>query len=72
MVSLRAARKTKGCTLRSVANYAGISEAYYSMIERGLRRPSPQKAKRIAEFLGFDWTQFFEEDAQGQPAGEDA
>ncbi|AKG36139.1 helix-turn-helix domain-containing protein [Paenibacillus durus] len=43
-----------------VADFAGITSQYYGMIEAGLRNPSVEIAKKIAEFLNFDWTLFFE------------
>jgi len=58
---LRKMRIKKDVTMRQVADEAGISESMYCLIENGKRRPSPEVAKRIAGFLGFDWTQFYED-----------
>lgn len=52
-------RKAKGHTQREVADACGIKRQYYGMIENGAR-PSVDVAKRIAAFLGFEWTLFFE------------
>jgi len=51
----RESRKTQ----KQVADATGISRAYYTQIERGIRRPSVETAKRIADYLKFDWTYFF-------------
>ena len=57
---LRYIRKTKQLTLREVAKETGVSIASYSAYEEGKRRPRPEAAKRIAEFLGFEWARFYE------------
>lgn len=46
-------------TQEDVARDANITRAYYSLIESGAKRPSPDVAQRIAKKLGFDWTLFF-------------
>lgn len=55
------ARKKTGRTQRSVALEAEITPAHYNRIENGKRQPSVDVAKKIAEVLGFDWTEFFRE-----------
>ncbi len=52
-------RNQLGFTQEQVAELVGIKRAYYSMIERGKRRPSVDVAKRISNVLNFDWTIFF-------------
>lgn len=47
-------------TQHSIAQAAGISQNFYSWIEKGKRTPSPQVAQAIASVLGFDWTRFYE------------
>ena len=37
-----------------VAQKCAISRQYYNFIENGVRRPSPEVAKRIADVLGFE------------------
>lgn len=49
-------------TQEDVANACGIHRGYYALIESGDRTPSVHVAKRIASYLGFDWTLFFEQD----------
>lgn len=46
-------------TQKEIAAKSNISQNFYSCIECGARRPSPEVAKRIASVLGFDWTRFF-------------
>ena len=53
-------RLEKNEPLSVIADMTGISESYLSQIETGKRRPSPEKAKKIAEVLDFDWTLFYE------------
>ncbi|WAH42797.1 helix-turn-helix domain-containing protein [Alicyclobacillus fastidiosus] len=43
-----------------VAAHCNIHRGHYSLIETGDRTPSVAVAKRIANYLGFDWTLFFE------------
>ena len=55
-----------------VAKKCAISRQYYNFIENGLRRPSPEVAKRIADVLGFgnEWYRLLEigEMANKKPA----
>lgn len=53
-------REEKKMTQDDVAKKAGIARPYYTMIEQGKRRPSPEVAKKIANVLGFGWTFFYE------------
>ena len=46
-------------TQEQVAEASGIERSYYTMIERGNRRPSVAIAQKIGNVLGFDWTFFF-------------
>lgn len=54
-------RKNKDYTQRQVAEAANISQPSYHAIETGENAPKPATAKKIAAFLGFDWTLFFDE-----------
>lgn len=49
---LRSLRTERGLTLREVAERVGTSESYVSMIERGVRKPSPEMATLIGKALG--------------------
>ncbi|MDR1158818.1 MAG: helix-turn-helix domain-containing protein [Oscillospiraceae bacterium] len=42
-----------------VAAAAGITQGYYSNIERDAKTPSPELAKRLGKVLGVDWTKFY-------------
>ena len=57
---------------KEFAQVIGISQNHYSNIENGLRRPSPEVAKRIADVLGFgnEWYRLLEigERANKKPA----
>ena len=57
---LKEIREEKSLTQEQVASHAEIKRAYYTMIETGIRRPSPEVAMRIGKALDFDWTRFYE------------
>lgn len=57
---LKVLREEKGLTQQEVADKARIERSYYTMIERGKRKPSVHVAKSIATAMAFDWTIFFE------------
>ena len=52
-------RTQKGLSQEAVAEQAGISRVYYTMIENGTKCPAPKVAKSIAKVLGIEWTIFF-------------
>lgn len=58
-MELEKIRIERGVRQEEVAAAAGISRAAYTNIENCKRRPSPETAQRIAQFLGFDWTCFY-------------
>ncbi len=58
---LRVIRKDRNLKQQEVAESANISRQGYSFIETGERTPTVATAKKIAEVLGFDWTEFFKE-----------
>lgn len=69
---LKAVREGKNLSQKELVDLIGISSRFYSYIEAGKRRPSPEKAKSIAKTLdfenfGLDWTKFFEEEAVEPP-----
>lgn len=55
-------RAMLGYTHQEIADSLGlgITRQYYSMIEKGERRPSVKVAKKLGELLGINWTVFFE------------
>lgn len=55
-------REEKNFTLSKVSKETGISLCYLSQIESGKRKPSVEIAKKIANFLDFKWTLFFNEE----------
>lgn len=48
------ARRSLRLSQRQLAARAGITQAHYNLIERGLRDPSLQVAFRLAQVLGAD------------------
>ena len=63
---LKDIRLAKGLSQLDVAKKVHITFQYYSYIENGERRPSPQVAKRIAVALGFPdtWYRLLEDSNQ--------
>lgn len=49
---LKEARKKKGLTVPDVAGKLGISASFYYKIEQGVRNPTIELAKQIADSLG--------------------
>lgn len=69
-VWLRASRKALGLTQQDVATAVNVRQSFYSHIEHGVRRPSPETAKKIASVLGFDWTRFYEDKEGDESLGQ--
>ena len=61
---LKELRTEKNLTRLKLGEIAGVSEQYVYLIEIGERRPSVAVAKKIAAVLDFDWTRFFEDNAE--------
>jgi len=59
-------RKDRKLTQQQVAEKAGMNRAYYTMIENGIRRPSPEVAMKIGKALEFDWTRFYEPEKEAE------
>ena len=56
-------RKELGLTQNQLAdNVIVISRNGIALIETGRSKPSVISAKAIGDYLGFDWTLFFEEE----------
>ena len=62
MMELATKRKAKNCTQQQLANAMGVTQTTISLIESHARKPSVTLAKRIAEYLEFSWTEFYEEE----------
>ena len=61
MVDLQKVRTAKGLTQEQLASEVGVIRQTISEIECGRNKPSVKVAKKIAEVLDIDWTNFFEE-----------
>ncbi len=57
-------REKKGMTQGAVAAAVGIAQPSYFEIEKGISTPKPETAKRIGAELGFNWTEFYEDDKE--------
>lgn len=66
MTWLKTIRETAKLSQEEVSKSVNITQASYSNIENGKRRPSVPVAKEIAQVLGFDWTRFFDETGEVQ------
>lgn len=63
---LKEIREDKSLTQEQVAFQSEIERPYYTMIENGIRRPSPEVAKRIGAALEFNWTRFYEPEKEAE------
>src|ERR671937_2847277 len=57
---LRALRRLRRCTLRTIAERSGLSESFLSQVERGRSSASIASLRRIAEALGVSIADLFE------------
>lgn len=58
---LRSIRNLQQLSMNDVARAVDITSQFYWYIETGQRRPSPELAKKLGEYLGFDWKLFYED-----------
>lgn len=61
MINLKEVRKSKGFTQEELAAKCDVQRTTVTMIETGENLPSVQLAKKLAEVLDVDWTEFFNE-----------
>lgn len=61
MINLKEVRKSKGFTQEELAAKCDVQRTTVTMIETGENLPSVQLAKKLAEVLEIDWTEFFNE-----------
>src|SRR4030081_1617706 len=64
---LRLIRTARRCTLREVAERAGLSESFLSQVERGRTSASIASLRRIADGLGISMADLFENGGPAQP-----
>jgi transcriptional regulator with XRE-family HTH domain len=64
---LRALRKARRCTLRTIAARSGLSESFLSQVERGRSSASIASLRRIAESLGISMADLFGPDGVPGP-----
>src|ERR671929_466680 len=64
---LRAIRRSRRCTLRTIAERSGLSESFLSQVERGRSSASIASLRRIAEALGVTIADLFEPDGVPGP-----
>ena len=59
MIDLKKVRQDNGLTQTALAEAAGVVRQTISNIECGINAPSVGLAKKLAEILGLNWTDFF-------------
>ena len=64
---LRALRRFRRCTLRTIAERSGLSESFLSQVERGRSSASIASLRRIADALGVSMADLFEPDGMPGP-----
>jgi transcriptional regulator with XRE-family HTH domain len=64
---LRAIRRARRCTLRTVATRSGLSESFLSQVERGRSSASIASLRRIADALGVSIADLFDLDGVPGP-----
>jgi transcriptional regulator with XRE-family HTH domain len=64
---LRAIRRSRRATLRTVATRSGLSESFLSQVERGRSSASIASLRSIADALGVSIADLFEVDAMPSP-----
>lgn len=67
---LKDIRLSKKMSLEDVASRCGITRQTIWFIENGERNPSVDTAQKIANVLGINWTDFFEEGERDDTAAE--
>ena len=58
---LVAIRKKAGYSQKDICNAVQISQPTYWEYEHGVCTPTVATAKRIGDFLDFDWTRFYDD-----------
>ena len=66
MIDLKKVRQDNGLTQTALAEAAGVVRQTISNIECGINAPSVDLAKKLAEILGLNWTDFFSEDEDNE------
>ena len=64
---LRALRRFRRCTLRTIADRSGLSESFLSQVERGRSSASIASLRLIADALGVSMADLFEPDGMPGP-----
>lgn len=66
MIDLRKVRQDNGLTQTALAEAVGVVRQTISNIECGINAPSVGLAKKLAEILELNWTDFFGEDEDNE------
>lgn len=68
MLRIKCELRERGLSQAQAARAAGVGEANFSRIVRGIEPPYPKRGQRIADALGWegDWQQLFEKVAEDE------
>ena len=61
MNTMRERRLERGMSQVQLAAAIGTTQGAVARFEKGTRQPKPSTAKKIADVLGFSWTEFYED-----------
>lgn len=61
MIDLKNQRESAGMTQAELSEVSGVKRTTIAMIESGKNTPSVHNAKKLANALGFEWFEFYEE-----------
>ncbi len=64
MIDLKARREKAGLTQYQLSEVSGVKRSTIAMIETDVNSPSVETAKALAEVLGFEWFEFYEEGSE--------
>lgn len=62
MIDLKRKREAKHLSQERLAAMVGVQRQSLSAIECGRTLPSVENAKKLAKILGFDWSEFYDEE----------
>lgn len=61
MIDLKERREAAGMTQEQLSKESGVKRTTIAMIESGKNTPSVGNAKKLANVLGFEWFEFYED-----------
>ena len=68
MIDLKERREAAGITQERLSQESGVKRSTIAMIENGTNTPSVTNAKKLANVLGFNWFEFYEDGGEEDAA----